>query len=32
MSYCDFIIPAAATLYGVCFLIFAIDEYKNGVK
>ena len=32
MNYCDFIIPAAAILYGLYFLIFAIDEYKNGVK
>lgn len=32
MSYCDFIIPAAAILYGVCFFIFAIDETINGGK
>ena len=32
MNYFDFVIPAAAVLYGVWFLIFAIDEYRNGVK
>lgn len=32
MSYCNFIIPAAAILYGVYFIIFAIDETINGGK
>lgn len=32
MGLFDFMIPAAALLYGVYFLIFAIDETINGGK
>ena len=32
MTTINFIIPAAALLYGVWFLVFAIDETINGGK